>query len=208
MHSIIKDVGNVEDESIEDYKIETQANGRKVMIVKRAAHPRKLGSSVKMWLVDTGCGYDLVPLKEVAHLASRFKHVKEKVPFAIAAGETDASHVLKTTVGATGEEMPCYVMDSDDCPAVMSVGRRCMAEGYLFIWPPGRAPFFASPSQSHIVILEIEGLIPYMNDKTQTPSKTGSGCPRTMALTLATVSSAWTCFMRNAIGHRTHDYMQ
>lgn len=114
---------------------------------------------------DTGCGYDLVPPKEVAHLASRFKHFKEKVPFATAPGETDASHVLKTTVGATGEEMPCYVMDSDDYPAVMSVGRRCMAEGYLFIWPPGRAPFFVTPIQSHIVILEIEGLIPYMNDE-------------------------------------------
>ena len=46
-----------------------------------------------------------------------------------------------------------YVLDKS--PSVLSVGKKCMEEGYSFVWPANGAPYMIS-------LLEVEGNIPYI----------------------------------------------
>ena len=49
----------------------------------------------------------------------------------------------------------------DNTPAVLSLGRRCMKEGYSFVWLRGEVPYFIRPD-GLIVHLEVHGDIPYL----------------------------------------------
>ena len=47
------------------------------------------------------------------------------------------------------------------CPAVISVGRRCVNDGYEFHWCPGTSPYFVRPDGQR-VLLEVENYVPYI----------------------------------------------
>ena len=95
---------------------------------------------VKLWLVDTGCGHDLVSLKSVRELENMFKTGGSEVVFATANGSTPAKGRVKLQVPGLDEIINRYILA--DTPAVLSVGRRCRAEGYSFLWLNGCKPFF------------------------------------------------------------------
>ena len=49
----------------------------------------------------------------------------------------------------------------ESCPAVLSVGRRCVDFGYSFHWPAGGAPYLVRPDGARVE-LEVEGYVPYL----------------------------------------------
>ena len=49
----------------------------------------------------------------------------------------------------------------DESPSVLSVGKKCVEEGYSFVWPANGIPYMISPDNKKIV-LEVEGNIPYI----------------------------------------------
>ena len=53
-----------------------------------------------------------------------------------------------------------YVLD--DTPSVMSLGKRCMEEGYSFVWPSGQMPFMITKIGERID-LTIHDNIPYVD---------------------------------------------
>ena len=53
-----------------------------------------------------------------------------------------------------------YVLD--DTPSVMSLGKRCMEEGYSFVWPSGKMPFMITKNGERID-LTIHDNIPYID---------------------------------------------
>ena len=51
----------------------------------------------------------------------------------------------------------------ESSPPVLSVGKRCMEEGYSFHWLSGREPYLISPDGVKHV-LEIDNMVPYLPD--------------------------------------------
>ena len=54
-----------------------------------------------------------------------------------------------------------YVLDHT--PAVLSVGTRCVDQGYSFVWPANGKPILVRPDDK-VVQLKIEGHVPILDD--------------------------------------------
>ena len=114
---------------------------------------------VKMWLVDTGCGYDLVSRREVA-LMKRFLNKAEHIfTFHTANGPTVTEDVANLHVKELGENItPCIL---NNTPPILIVEYRCMEMGYTFMWPNGQNPFFIGLN-GMIIHLAVEHYSPYL----------------------------------------------
>ena len=60
----------------------------------------------------------------------------------------------------------------ESSPPVLSVGKRCMEEGYSFHWPSGHNPYLISPDGKRHD-LEVDNVVPYLLD----PPFDGISCP-------------------------------
>ena len=60
-------------------------------------------------------------------------------------------------VSALGEVVSPGVLNNT--PAVLSIGRRCMDEGYLLRWKAGQNPFLITPAGKKVVF-EVDGYVP------------------------------------------------
>ena len=132
----------------------------------RKAQPAKATgkASVELWLVDTGCGSDLIEKYEVRNLKSFVTRAAKPITFVTANGRTSANDVARLFVEEFGHEIRPYILDST--PAVVSVGLRCMKLGYSFIWPARGHPYFILPN-GNLVYLEVLGDIPYLRPGAQ-----------------------------------------
>ena len=117
------------------------------------------GGPVQMWLIDTGCGHDLVARKELKALKRLIRQANIPLNFSTANGEVPANECADLFVKELNEAIEPYVLE--DTPAVLSVGMRCMKLGYTFIWPKYENPYFITPS-GMIVQLEVKDDIPYI----------------------------------------------
>ena len=77
--------------------------------------------------------------------------------FHTANGSTATNKEAEIDLGMTSQ---AYVLD--DTPSVMSLGKRCMEEGYSFVWPSGQMPFLITKYGSRIG-LTIHDNIPYID---------------------------------------------
>ena len=116
--------------------------------------------------MDTGSGHDIVAESELsrAELSKAFD-LGNGMSFTTANGLVDAAQQVKMQIPHMPEETNPFVMP--ESPALLSVGRRCMLEGYSFIWKAGEAPFLVRPD-GMIVDLQVEGLIPYISKSCST----------------------------------------
>ena len=116
-------------------------------------------SSVNSWLVDTGCGHDLVGKRDLGKHAGHIKKSANPIVFATANGAVPSYDSIKMKVPELGETVQPWVLKSS--PAVLSVGARCMENGYSFVWPAGSVPYFVLPSGEYL-LLEVRDCIPYL----------------------------------------------
>jgi hypothetical protein len=84
-------------------------------------------ASVDLWLVDTGCGSDLIEKCEIRNLKPFVARAAKSITFHTANGPTTATEIVRLFVEEFGEEIKPYILDST--PAVVSVGLRCMKLG-------------------------------------------------------------------------------
>ena len=120
-------------------------------------------ASIKYWLADTGCGYDLVATKHVAKFTGKTKQSDNPIMFNTANGNTYATTDILLRVEELDEDVEPYVLDST--PAVLSVGRRCVDFGYAFHWPPGsHKPYFVTPRGKRIELV-VQDYVPYVKTK-------------------------------------------
>ena len=114
---------------------------RGVSAPAKQKHAPKLVASnpAGMWLVDIGCGHDLIS-KTVA--AQRSRYIRKggaPIRFSTANGTTNlTTTILPLSFKELGEVIEPYILDST--PPVITVGRRCMHSEYTFIWPSGTPP--------------------------------------------------------------------
>ena len=80
--------------------------------------------------------------------------------FHTANGSTATQTEAKIDLGTFDMTSQAYVLD--DTPSVMSLGKRCMEEGYSFVWPSGKMPFMVTKNGERID-LTIHDNIPYID---------------------------------------------
>ena len=100
-------------------------------------------SKVKMWLVDTGCGYDIVSKRETAKIKRFLSKARCGITFHIANGATRTEDVANIYVKDLDENITPYVLDNT--PPVLTVGYRCLEMGSTFVWLAGENPYFIRP---------------------------------------------------------------
>ena len=67
---------------------------------------------VERWLVDTGCGYDLVARSHIESMKKWVRKAVKSKSFQTASGKTTADQVARMTVSEFGEEIAPYMLDS------------------------------------------------------------------------------------------------
>ena len=110
------------------------------------------------WIMGTGCGSDLISRAKVEDHKLRRSKAKNPIQFQTANGNTKGTEVVNMNIVEFEEDVEPYVLP--DTPSVLSIGRRCMHEGYHFIWLANKHPYMITPSRK-LVALAVEDDIPY-----------------------------------------------
>ena len=116
------------------------------------------GSSAKFIMVS-GCGHDLISKNRAKKLGLEVEKSVHPMSFFTAKGVTSTNDVAKIHFDEFESTHTPYVLD--ESPSVLSVGKKCMEEGYSFVWPANGVPYMISPDNKKI-LLEVEGNIPYI----------------------------------------------
>eukprot|EP00969_Alexandrium_andersonii_P117692 5205950-Alexandrium_andersonii.AAC.1 len=85
-----------------------------------AAVPAKQQHAVKMWLIDAGCGHDLVTNPHALMLKRWIRQAEMPIALATANGSAEADQILEAFVEEFGQTIKPYILDST--PVVISVG--------------------------------------------------------------------------------------
>ena len=118
----------------------------------------KISKKMK-FIMDTGCGYDLISHRKARELDLDVHEGNDRMVFLTANGITETREVAKCSVDSFQEEAKPFILEQT--PAVLSVGMRCMKLGYTFVWPPNDQPFMINQSGKRIS-LHSKDDIPYL----------------------------------------------
>ena len=118
---------------------------------------------IPRWIVDTGCGNDLVCRKDLRGHEHMFRHATHPQMLLTANGPTLADREIPLTIAKlANEEISPYILDQT--PNVLSMGRRCVLDNYSFWWPGGSlSPAFTRPD-GETCFCVVRGYIPYLED--------------------------------------------
>ncbi|MCP3883502.1 MAG: hypothetical protein GY701_34620, partial [Sulfitobacter sp.] len=127
----------------------------------------------RRWLMDTGCGYDLVCKTSLQDLD--FENVNNRADAILlqtANGPAQCTQTVPQQIGPLGVQADPYVLEST--PDVLTIGYRCEALGYGFYWEPySSTPILVKPSGRQIH-LQSEHYVPYLYDYDICPPGTGT----------------------------------
>ena len=113
--------------------------------------------------MDTGCAHDLVN-KAMAEGYGK-ERLDRPYAFTTANGSVMSYQTVPMHSKMMGGNINPYLLS--DTPAVLSIGRRCMEEGYSFIWNANEAPYLQTPTGGCIP-LRLERNIPYLDTRDDT----------------------------------------
>ena len=136
---------------------------KKFSIVTCTVQPTWIRSKIK-FLMDTGCGHDLISQRNVEKHGLETLVSEEAISFQTANGVTNTDLISNFQTESFAEPINAYVLD--DTPSVLSVGKRCMKQGYGFVWPPGDNPFTINPDGKRISLF-VNGDIRYVRAGSQ-----------------------------------------
>ncbi|CAE7248212.1 unnamed protein product [Symbiodinium natans] len=119
------------------------------------------------WIGDTGSAQDLISERELADLVP----FESDCPINIstANGPGYANRQCEVGVPSINSVAKPYVLPNT--PSVLSVGQRCMEQGYDFIWKGFQRPYFKVPGSGK-VYLDVRDNVPYLKSW-----KEGTTCP-------------------------------
>ena len=135
-----------------------------------AVTTRTTTSPVQRWMVDSGCSNDLIDQLSAKNLPK----IKSPCPmvFATANGDVSAKTECPIFVAEINTTISPYVLECT--PDVLSLGRRCVDEGFAFHWDAYSArPTWALPN-GRIITLTTEGYIPYLGIDQRPAAPAGS----------------------------------
>ena len=115
-----------------------------------------------VWIMDTGCGHDLVreALVEGYPTTGSYNGERQKkIVFATANGKVSSRHVVPMRCNILNTTVAPYALP--ETPSVLSIGLRCMEQGYSFHWRAGQLPVLVTPC-GNVVPLEVERNVPVL----------------------------------------------
>ena len=98
-------------------------------IFRCMVQPVLLRKKIK-FLMDTGCGHDLIAQKKIEKHNLETLVTPEPISFQTGNGVTDTDLLSNFQTESFKEPINAYVLD--DTPSVLSVGKRCMNHNYGF----------------------------------------------------------------------------
>ena len=113
----------------------------------------------KKFIMDSGSGHDLIALKKVDRMDMEM-YEDEMVNFHTANGVTSTSKMTDIQFNAFEEPVKAHVLE--DTPSVISMGKRCLEQGYTFIWPSGKDPFMID-GNGLMINMTVKDHIAYVN---------------------------------------------
>ena len=120
--------------------------------------PEILKTQMK-FIMDTGCAHDLVSQGKVTRNDLETFVGSKTMHFQTANGTTDSDIVARFSTNCFDEPVEAHILEST--PSVLSVGKRCVNQGYSFIWPEGRDPYMIN-QEGQRTQLYVKGDIPYV----------------------------------------------
>ena len=116
---------------------------------------------VRRFLLEAGSGIDLVSRGDVQFCQDFMRPCGSKLTLCTANGELPASEKEQTglNIGPFAADTTALVLG--ETPSVLTVGRRCIVEGYGFHWFPYQNPFTDHPTLGRIEH-EVEHYVPYL----------------------------------------------
>ena len=110
------------------------------------------------WMLDSGSGHDIVSRSLLSSLPnSRIRESAEQLTISTANGIIEVGEEALFRIPKIDRSISALLLESS--PSVLSLGKRCMHEGYSFRWDAGKVPVFTSPTGRAIPI-EVDGDIP------------------------------------------------
>ena len=127
-----------------------------------AASHKDLGPD--KWLMDTGCGSDLIGIDDIPkfNLEKMLTQCTSEIQLHTANGITTVQNEVILQVKNLREEVTALVLDST--PPVLSIGKRCMDLGWAFHWEPYSKPWIVTPDGCRIE-LQVYGNVPYLVER-------------------------------------------
>ena len=113
----------------------------------------------RRFILDSGSGHDLISARKAERMNLK-RRTCDPIMFHTANGSTATQTEAEIDLGTFDVTSQAYVLD--DTPSVMSLGKRCMGEGYSFVWPSGKMPFMITKNGERID-LTIHDNIPYVD---------------------------------------------
>ena len=112
-------------------------------------------------MLDTGCKYDLTTRASVPlHQHDRIYRAPAPIILATANGLSSGEKIVQQQIGELGEVAEPYILDST--PDVLSIGRRCVEDGYSFSWTPySLHPTMTTPRRARCETY-VQGLCPLL----------------------------------------------
>ena len=114
-----------------------------------------------VWLIDSGSEQDLIS-KAALRSASKAvrKQASQPIRLVTANGNIAASEIADINVDALREPAQPYILESS--PAVLSLGVKCLGQGYSFHWESAKAPTMVRPAGA-LIQLKVDGHVPHMD---------------------------------------------
>ena len=121
------------------------------------------------WIADTGSAQDLVCSKMIPE--DLVYHSHEPPELITANGSQSADQQASVHIDCTDKEVQPYVLP--DTPAVISVGMRCIQDGWDLVWKSFSRPYFKKRDGTKIKF-EVKDYVPYLPSKDgQVPAAVG-----------------------------------
>jgi len=99
--------------------------------------------AVDSWLMDSGTPLDIVNITSIAGHKDKVRDI-DRIVIDTANGHSVADKGIELVVELLGQRILPYVLDSS--PNVLSLGRRCVVDGYGWYWPPySLSPYLIHP---------------------------------------------------------------
>ncbi len=157
-------MSNEDDDEMESIVLRGQRPKRAKKVCAATVGSESISS---IYLVDTGCGCNLVRLSKVKHLQDKFFPATPPMSFNTANGAIPADQMIRLPCpGAPEGYLDCYVLDSTT-PTVMSVGAESKGFQSNFVYPnAARASPFHIDTSGFVRRYEVHGGIPYYRPST------------------------------------------
>ena len=130
---------------------------------KMGLHGHSLSVRKKLkekWVVDSGSCYDIVGSQHLTTKdKSRIRRSTDPVIMQTANGVISEDRVVDMPISPLNCEVEAVVLDK--CPNVLSLGHRCMIDGYSFEWKAFENPTLTDP-KGNVIVLDLDWLVPVL----------------------------------------------